>query len=140
MFRMMIIALVTALPALAQQKEIVRIEAEYDSSSVVELYSSSRIGLKFKYADSSERKTAGLLGGDIRWNQVQVQTPNGEVRNGVLQFSRNAARPDNYRLRLNITMSGYPGKSWETDLQLPYLTGIRFRHYSDSLKRGFTFT
>lgn len=139
MFRMMMIGLVTALPALAQQKEIVRVEAVYDSTAVVELYSSTRIGLKVKYADSSERKTAGLLGGDIRWNQLQVQTPHGEVRNGVLQFSRNAARPDNYRLRLSVTFSGYSGKSWETDLQLPYLTGIRFRHYADSLKRGIHF-
>lgn len=114
-------------------------EAGYDPSAVAELYSSTRIGLTVKYADSSERKTAGLFGGDIRWNQVEVQTPHGEVRNGVLQFSRNAARPDNYRLRLQVTISGYPGKTWETDLQLPYLTGIRFRHYADSLKRGIHF-
>ncbi|WP_341834966.1 hypothetical protein WJU16_18765 [Chitinophaga pollutisoli] len=139
MFKWMLICLATALPALAQQKEIVRVEAEYDPSAVAELYSKTPIGLTVKYADSSERKTAGLLGGDIRWNQVQVQTPHGEVRNGVLTFSRNAARPDNYKLRLQVTFSGYPGKSWESDLQLPYLTGIRFRHYADSLKRGIHF-
>ncbi|WP_423737592.1 hypothetical protein [Chitinophaga caseinilytica] len=139
MFRMMMIALLWAIPSLAQHKEIARIWATYDSSSVAELYSSTRIGLTVKYADSSERRTAGLLGGDIRWNQVQVQTPHGDVRNGVLQFSRNAARPDNYKLRLQVSFSDRPGKQFETDLQLPYLTGIRFRHYADSLKRGIHF-
>lgn len=135
----MLICLAPVLPVMAQQKKIVRVEAEYDSASVAELYSTTRIGLKVKYADSSDRRTAGLLGGDIRWNQVTVETPHGEVRNGVLQFSRNAARPDNYLLRLQVTFTDQPGKRWEAGLQLPYLTRIRFRHYADSLKRGVHF-
>jgi hypothetical protein len=91
------------------------------------------------YTDGIKQKTAGLLKGDLRWNQVKVETPHGECRNGVLHFNRNAIRPDNYRMRLLVTLAAQPGKQHETYLQLPFLTAIRFHHYADSLKRGIHF-
>ncbi|GEP96305.1 hypothetical protein [Chitinophaga cymbidii] len=129
-----------ALPAFAQQKEVARITAVFDSTSVAELYSTTPIGLEIKYADSSVRTTSGLLKGDYSWNRIRVESPDGECRNGVLRFNRNAIRPDNYRIRLLVTLQDEPGnRQHEVFLQLPYLTAIRFRHYTDSLKRGIHF-
>lgn len=128
-----------ALPAFAQQKEVAAITALYDSNAVAELYSSTPIGFVVKYKDGSEQKTAGLLRGDLRWNQLQVETPYGECHNGVLRFNRNQIRPDNYNMRLLVTFREQPSKQHEVMLQLPYLTGIRFHHYADSLKRGIHF-
>jgi hypothetical protein len=128
-----------ALPAFAQQKEITGIAAVYDSNAVAELYSTTPIGLIVTYKDGTERRTAGLLKGDLRWSQVTVETPYGECSNGVLRFNRNRIRPDNYNIRLLVTLRGQPGKQHEVMLQLPYLTGIRFHHYADSLKRGIHF-
>lgn len=128
-----------ALPALAQQKGVTGIRAVYDSNAVAELYSRTAIGLVVSYADGTERKTAGLLKGALRWSQVKVETPFGECNNGVLQFNRNSIRPDNYKMRLLVTLQEQPGKQHEVMLQLPYLTGIRFHHYADSLKRGIHF-
>lgn len=128
-----------ALPALAQQKEVTGITAVYDSNAVAELYSTTPIGLIVAYKDGTERRTAGLLGGDLRWNQVMVETPYGECSNGVLRFNRNRIRPDNYNIRLLVKLREQPAKQHEVMLQLPYLTGIRFHHYADSLKRGIHF-
>lgn len=128
-----------AFPAFAQQKEVTGIRAVYDSNAVAELYSTTPIGLVVTYADGSERKTAGLLKGDLRWSQVIVETPFGECSNGILRFNRNQIRPDNYRMRLLVKFREQPSKQHEVMLQLPYLTGIRFHHYADSLKRGIHF-
>ncbi len=128
-----------ALPALAQQKEVSRIDAVYDSNSVAELYSVTPIGFMITYADGSVRKTTGLLKGDYHWSRVRVETPDGECNNGVLRFNRNRIRPDNYRMRLLVTLEDDPRKQHEVFLQLPYLTAIRFHHYTDSLKRGIRF-
>lgn len=129
-----------ALPAFAQQKQVARITAVFDSTSVAELYSTTPIGLEIKYTDSSVRTTSGLLKGDYSWSRIRVESPDGECRNGVLRFNRNAIRPDNYRIRLLVTLQDEPGnKQHEVFLQLPYLTAIRFRHYTDSLKRGIHF-
>lgn len=129
-----------SLPAMAQQKEVVRISAVFDSTAVAELYSSTPIGLEIKYADSTSRTTSGLLKGDYSWSRIKVESPDGECRNGVLRFNRNKIRPDNYRIRLLVTLQDEPGnKQHEVFLQLPFLTGIRFRHYTDSLKRGIHF-
>lgn len=128
-----------ALPALAQQKEVAGITAVYDSNAVAELYSTTSIGLVVSYKDGTERRTAGLLKGDLRWSQVKVETPFGECSNGVLRFNRNRIRPDNYKMRLLVTLQDQPSRQHEVVLQLPYLTGIRFHHYADSLKRGIHF-
>src|SRR5690606_3079839 len=128
------------LPAFAQQQQVARITAVFDSTSVAELYSTTPIGLEIKYTDSSVRTTSGLLKGDYSWSRIRVESPDGECRNGVLRFNRNAIRPDNYRIRLLVTLQDEPGnKQHEVFLQLPYLTAIRFRHYTDSLKRGIHF-
>ncbi len=134
-----IFLILLALPAAAQQKNVAYVTAVYDSGAVAELYSTTPIGLIVTYTDSTRQKTTGLLKGDLRWNQVKVETPYGECRNGVLRFNRNAIRPDNYRMRLLVTLAAQPGKQHETYLQLPFLTAIRFNHYADSLKRGIHF-
>lgn len=124
---------------MAQQKEVVSIRAAFDSGAVAELYSTTPIGLEVTYADSSKRTTAGLLKGDYRWSQITVQSPDGEFNNGTLRFNRNRIRPDNYRIKLLVTLHENPSKQHEVFLQLPYLTSIRFHHYADSLKRGLHF-
>ncbi|MGX5819456.1 hypothetical protein ACWKWU_14730 [Chitinophaga lutea] len=129
------------MPALAfsQGREVDSIRASFDPDAVAELYGTTPIGLEIWYKDGTKRSTAGLLKGDLRWSDVKVQTAYGEVNNGVLRYDRNSARPDNYRLRLLVTLGERPSKQYEVMLQLPYLTGIRFRHYADSLKRGIQF-
>lgn len=138
MFRTLLL-IICALPAMAQQKEVVNIRAAFDSGAVAELYSTTPIGLEITYADSSKRSTAGLLKGDYRWSQITVESPDGECNNGILHFNRNSIRPDNYRIKLLVTLQENRSKQHEVYLQLPYLTAIRFHHYADSLKRGLHF-
>lgn len=138
MFRTLLLV-ICVLPAMAQQKEVVNIRAAFDSGAVAELYSTTPIGFEITYADSSKRSTSGLLKGNYRWSQIKVESPDGECNNGVLHFNRNRIRPDNYRIKLLVTLQENPSRQHEVFLQLPYLTGIRFHHYADSLKRGLHF-
>lgn len=131
-----LLLLCCALPATAQQVPV-KITAVFDSTAVAELYNTCAIGLEMKYADSSVRKTTGLLKGNVRWSDIKVESPYGEVSNGILRFNRNAIRPNNYRMLLLVTPAG--GKQQEVYLQLPYLSSIRINNYTDSLKRGIHF-
>lgn len=128
-----LVLILLSLPVFAQQKAVKRITAVYDTTAVAELYSSAPIGLEITYADNTRRYTTGLLQGDYRWSELQISSPAGEVRNGILGYNRNRIRGDNYRILLQVTLGGEQHDVW---LQLPYLTGIRFRHYTDSLTRG----
>lgn len=124
---------------MAQQKEVAGIRAVFDSAAVAELYSTTPIGLEITYADSSKRRTTGLLKGDYRWSQIKVESLYGECNNGVLHFNRNKARQANFKIGLYVTLQEDPSKRHEIFLQLPYLVRIRFHHYADSLKRGLHF-
>lgn len=130
-------ALYCYLPANAQQTGIVRVTASYDPNAVPELYNQVPIGLQLTYNDSSYRQTTGYLRGNYRWNKLNIKSNNGAVQNGILSFNRAQLVRDNYRIILTVITE--ENVSLQTNLELPRLTGIRFNHYADSIKRDIHF-
>ncbi|MFX1708002.1 hypothetical protein PV783_28820 [Chitinophaga sp. CC14] len=125
------------LPANARQPKVARIAAFYDADAVTELYNTAPLGIRIIYTDSSTQQTTGLLEGDLRWNKLTVTSNNGQVQNGVLRFNREQLVKDNYRITLTVTTPD--NATHQTSLQLPAITGIRFNHYADSIKRDIRF-
>ncbi|HEY8959266.1 hypothetical protein [Chitinophaga sp.] len=129
--------LFSTLPANAQQAKVARITAFYDADAVTELYNTAPLGIRLTYTDSSTQQTTGLLDGNLRWNKLTVNSSNGQVQNGVLRFNREQLVKDNYRITLTVTTPD--NSTHEAFLQLPVITGIRFNHYADSIKRDIRF-
>ncbi|MEI3802064.1 MULTISPECIES: hypothetical protein [unclassified Chitinophaga] len=125
------------LPAIARQPKVARIAAFYDADAVTELYNTAPLGIRIIYTDSSTQQTTGLLEGNLRWNKLTVTSNNGQVQNGVLRFNREQLVKDNYRITLTVTTPD--NATHQTSLQLPAITGIRFNHYADSIKRDIRF-
>lgn len=124
----------------AQKALVTGVTAFYDSTAVVELYNQAPLGLEITYNNGDTRQTEGFLQGDYRWRNIKVATSDGDVRNGYLYFDRQKLARQQYRVKLLVTLpdaGNHP--PFETTLQLPYITGIRFNHYADSLKRGIRF-
>lgn len=137
---MFIILLLCPLLSAAQKAVVTGVTAFYDSTAVVELYNQAPVGLEITYNNGDVRQTEGFLQGDYRWRNVKVSTTDGDFRNGYLYFDRNKLAQQHYQVKLVITLpdaGNHP--PFETTLQLPYITGIRFNHYADSLKRGIHF-
>jgi hypothetical protein len=124
----------------AQKATVTGVTAYYDTAAVVELYNQAPVGLEITYNNGETRQTEGFLQGSYRWKYIKVSTPDGVFRNGYLSFDRNKLAQQHYQVKLLITLpdaANHP--PFETTLQLPYITGIRFNHYADSLKRGIHF-
>ncbi|WP_295118718.1 hypothetical protein [uncultured Chitinophaga sp.] len=136
MSRFLIILALLALPVLAKSQQIERVEAYYDSTAIAELYDVVPVGFEVFYKNAPSRATVGLSGGNIRWNQVTVTSEDGTFRNGVFTFNRTALRPKRYLAHFSVSLKEAPGQQFKVSMQLPYLTGIRFKQYTDSLKRG----
>ncbi|HVI47423.1 MAG TPA: hypothetical protein VM802_21295 [Chitinophaga sp.] len=134
---LLVSALLLSLLANAQQAKVIRINATYDTTAMAELYNRIPIGLQFIYSDSSHKQTAGYLRGDYRWNKINIATSNGWIVNGVLTFSRAQLAQDHYRIDLTVTPPQQ--EPVQTVLVLPKLTGIRFNHYADSVKRDIRY-
>ena len=136
-----LMAALLLLPCLlrAQKAEITGVTAYYDSTAIVELYNQTPLGLEIAYKNGHIRQTEGLLHGDYRWKYIKVNTPDGTFRNGYLSFDRNKIAQQHYRVKLEVTLPEAGDTAFEATLQLPYVTGIRFNHYADSLKRGIHF-
>ncbi|KAA2241632.1 hypothetical protein F0L74_17250 [Chitinophaga agrisoli] len=131
--------LCTPLLLSAQKAEISGVAAYYDSTSIVELYDQTPVGLEITYKNGDTRQTEGFMQGDYRWKYIKVTTPDGVFRNGYLSFDRHKVAQQHYQVKLEVTLPEAAGQAFETTLQLPYITGIRFNHYADSLKRGIHF-
>lgn len=125
------------LLANAQQPSVVRIKGSYDATAVTELYNSAPIGIQLFYSDSSTQLTTGYGKGNYRWNKLNISSSNGTIRNGVLYFDRAQLINDHYRITL--TVNSGTGDPLKTTITLPYITGIRFNHYADSIKRDIRF-
>lgn len=126
-----------SLRANAQQTGIIRIQGSYDSSAVTELYNSAPIGIQLFYSDSSTQQTTGYLRGNYRWNKLDISSSNGSIRNGILYFNRPQLVKDHYRITLTVSTGN--NRPLQSTITLPYLTGIRFNHYADSIKRDIRF-
>lgn len=140
--RVHLLAAFLLLPLLsaAQKAVVTGVTAFYDTTAVVELYNQAPLGLEITYNNGDIRQTEGFLEGDYRWRAIKVSSPDGDFRNGHLYFDRQKLAGQHYRVKLVVTLpdaGGHP--PFETTLQLPYITGIRFNHYADSLKRGIHF-
>ncbi|GAA0539849.1 hypothetical protein [Chitinophaga japonensis] len=125
---------------LGAQPVVTGVTAYYDTTAVVELYNQAPVGLEITYSNGDVRQTEGFLDGDYRWRAIKVSTPDGEFRNGYLRFDRQRLAQQHYQVKLLVSLpdaGNHP--PFETTLQLPYITGIRFNHYADSLKRGIHF-
>jgi hypothetical protein len=124
----------------AQKAVVTGVTAYYDTTAVVELYNQAPVGLEITYNNGDTRQTEGFLQGDYRWRNVKISTADGDFRNGYLYFDRSKLAQQHYKIKLLVTLpdaGNHP--PFETTLQLPYITGIRFNHYADSLKRGIHF-
>lgn len=140
--RVHLLAAVLLLPLLstAQKAVVTGVTAFYDTTAVAELYNQAPLGLEITYNNGDIRQTEGFLEGDYRWRYIKVASPDGDVRNGYLYFDRQKLAQQHYRVKLLVTLpdaGSHP--PFEATLQLPYITGIRFNHYADSLKRGIHF-
>ncbi|SJZ46851.1 hypothetical protein SAMN04488128_101345 [Chitinophaga eiseniae] len=131
------ISLLLSLLTHAQQAKVARINIWYDTTAVAELYDRVPLGLELVYADSSSRQTTGLLRGNLRWNKIQVSSSNGSIQNGVLYFNRLQLVKDRYRITITVNREGNTPLS--NTLTLPYLVGMRFNHYTDSIKRNIRY-
>ncbi|MBO9727831.1 MAG: hypothetical protein J7623_04265 [Chitinophaga sp.] len=128
--------LFSTLLANAQQARVVRIQGSYDPSAVAELYNSAPIAITLFFSDSSTQATTGYGKGNYRWNKLNVSSSNGNIRNGILYFDRAQLIRDQYHVVLTVTADNNP---LQTTITLPYITGIRFNHYADSIKRDIRF-
>ncbi|WP_143307772.1 hypothetical protein [Chitinophaga vietnamensis] len=138
--KLLLIISLAPLLAFSQQRTIVAVKAVYDSSAVTELYNRTAIGLIFTYSDSSHRATTGYLHGDYKWKQADVSTSNGNLQNGFLVFNRMQLAQQHYQILLTVnTPENAAGKPLQAILTLPHVIGIRFNHYTDSLKREIPF-
>lgn len=131
------ISLLLCLLAHAQQVKVARINVWYDTTAVAELYDRVPIGVELIYSDSSSRQTTGMLRGNLRWNKIQVSASNGNIQNGILYFNRHQLASDHYRITITVNREGDTPLS--NTLTLPYLTGMRFNHYADSIKRNIRY-
>jgi hypothetical protein len=122
----------------AQQHKVKSITAYYDTTAVVELFNQAPIGLEITYTNGEIRATEGFMHGNYRWKYIKVTSPDGTVRNGVLTFDRSYLPQNQYQVKLLVTLPDLE-QPIATTLQLPYLTGIRFHHYADSLKKDIRF-
>jgi len=129
--------LFVTLLANAQQVSVVRISGSYDPGAVTELYNSTPVGLQLFFSDSSSQSTTGYGKGNYRWNRLNISSSNGSIRNGVLYFDRQQLIHDRYRITLTVSTGN--STPLQTTLQFPYITGIRFNHYADSIKRDIRF-
>lgn len=120
------------------QNVVTGITVTYDSSVVAELYNRVPVGLQFTYTNGQVRKTEGFLGGNYRWNKIKISTDNGAFQNGYLTIDRHQLAQQQHKVHLTVTIPDAP-KPFEVTLPLPALTGIRFNHYADSLKRDIHF-
>lgn len=140
--RVHLLAALLLLPLLsaAQKPVVTGVTAFYDTTAVVELYGQAPLGLEIAYNNGDIRQTEGFLEGDYRWRNIKIATTDGDFRNGYLYFDRQKLARQHYLVKLLITLpdaGSHP--PFEATLQLPYITGIRFNHYADSLKRGIHF-
>ncbi|QJB33557.1 hypothetical protein HF324_20355 [Chitinophaga oryzae] len=131
------ISLLSGLLAHAQQTRLARVNVWYDTTAVAELYDRVPLGLELVYTDSSSRQTTGMLRGNLRWNKIQVSSSNGNIQNGVLYFNRLQLAKDHYRI--TITVNGEGNTPLSNTITLPYLVGMRFNHYTDSIKRNIRY-
>ncbi|MCW3467706.1 hypothetical protein [Chitinophaga nivalis] len=126
-----------SLLAHAQQAKVVAVQALYDTTAVAELYNRVPLGLQLQYSDNSVQRTTGFLQGSYRWNRVAIRTSNGVVQNGYLTFNRQQLAKTGYRVDFTVTLPD--NQVFETAIRLPYVTGIRFNHYADSIKRDIRY-
>ncbi|MFY0253771.1 hypothetical protein ACDQ55_07420 [Chitinophaga sp. 30R24] len=126
-----------SLQVTAQQAKLVRITGCYDTTAVSELYNKVPVGIQLFYSDSSMQQTTGWLHGSYRWHKLKVNSSNGNIQDGILYFNRAQLIKDNYRITL--TVNNEDSVPLQTTLHMPYVTGIRFNHYADSVKRDIRF-
>ncbi len=132
-------ALLYTLSSFGQKASIVRVQAYYDSASVAELYNRIPVGFQLIYSDSTTRETTGFMQGNYRWSNIQASSPDGTIQNGYLTFDRAHLQRQHYQIRIKVILKDAGPAPFETTLVLPHVTGIRFNHYADSLKRGIRF-
>jgi hypothetical protein len=120
----------------AQPQKEIRVRASYDSSAVPELFNTIPVGFTFSYPDGSSSSTRGWLHGHMRWNSLQITTPQGVLHNGQLTFDREKVWRNNHEITFYIRVND---TSLVCALPLPYIQKIRFNLYTDSLKRNNPF-
>lgn len=110
----------------------------WDTTALTELYNSLPIGFVFGNGEQ-EQKTEGWLHGRIRWSHLKVTVSPGTFQDGELSFDREAANENGHQVHISLAPAGDPADSQRFTLPVPYVTQIRFRPFTDSLKRGIAY-
>lgn len=121
--------------ASGQQRGEYSVQAAYDSSAIPELFNTIPVGFTFS-AQGNSVSTRGYLHGRLRWNELEVTTEQGSVRNGELTFDRNKVWKNDHQVTFRIRIKD---TTLLCNLALPYVEQLRFNLYTDSLKRDNPF-
>jgi|GEM_PF-643498 hypothetical protein len=122
----------TVLPAQAQSSALRQVIAAYDTTAVAELFNTIPIGFTFIYTDGTRASTQGWLRGRVRWNALEVSTPQGEISRGRLTFNRDKVWQNHHQVTFKIRTAD---TVLSCSLPLPHVQTLRFNLYTDSLKR-----
>ncbi len=131
-----ILLLLSVTLSFAQQNKPVKVQAQFDSSAVPELFARVPIGLVFTFSDNKKSATWGYLRGKVRWNRLKITSPQGTVKAGMLYFDPRKVWENGHMVDLKIS---YSDTLLFCELALPYLESIHFNLYTDSLKRDVEF-
>ncbi len=125
-----------AIPSLGQQNKPIKVQACYDSSAVPELFSKVPVGFLFTYPDNKKEVTNGFLRGRVRWKKLQITSPQGALKGGILFFDPQKVWNNGHKLDFKVR---YADTVLSCELALPYVKNIHFNLYTDSLKRDVDF-
>jgi hypothetical protein len=120
----------------AQSGNREEVKAAYDPGSIPEVINTIPVGFTFYLSGNHQESTKGFLQGQIRWNSLEVSSPQGIVHNGQFTFNREKIWQNGHEADFEIKMRG---KVINCKLPLPYVKKIRFNLYTDSLKKGEPF-
>lgn len=130
------VALLAGNGVLAHAQAQYTVQASFDSTAVPELFTTIPIGFTFEFPDGSHAATRGFLHGRMRWNELQVTTAQGEVRNGQLTYDPQKVWQNQHEVTFRIQTRD---TVLTCSLPLPYVESLRFNLYTDSLKRDNPF-
>jgi len=123
-------------PLDAQHLEIEKVQGYFDSTATPEIFNRVPIGFVITYSDGSQKKTSGLLSGNLKWRKLKIHSDQGKIKKGMLIYDRKLVWNNNHRVTFGIK---YQDTMVVCNLKLPYPESIRFNLYTDSIKKKVPF-
>lgn len=123
-------------PLAAQHLEIEKVQGYFDSTAAPEIFNHVPIGFIFSFSDGSQKKTSGLLSGNLRWRKLKIHSNQGKIKKGILIYDRKHVWNNNHNITFDIK---YQDTTLVCNLELPYPQSVRFNLYTDSIKKEVPF-